>query len=48
MTGIISVSRIVLKFGLTILALTTANNGVSYAKALEMCLRDVNACTKQQ
>lgn len=48
MTGISSVSKIVLKLGLIILALTVANNGVSYAAALTVCPHDVNVCTKQQ
>jgi hypothetical protein len=48
MTDIGSVSKIVLKFGLIILVLTLANNGVGFTMALTMCLHDVNACTKQQ
>jgi hypothetical protein len=48
MTGISLVSNIVLKFGLIILALTLANNGVSYATALTKCLNDVNGCNEQQ
>ena len=47
MTGISSDSKIVLKSDI-ILTLTLADNGVSCATALTMCLHDANACTEQQ